>query len=632
MIPLFSSDENKLFSLKGSVSAFYRLGPPDLEQLSDLELQSLYQRFEAELKGLPIGKFLKFYFLDGKAYLNAPEGVSFESFSLLPQERPVETFLGGEVISNFEFYEDYLNYNGEFVRLISLKRPPLEVSFNELYELSFGLADFTIHLERIAPAKAKQGLNLKRKMNFTSLFKSMKDIESVKAYGESEELLERLMEGSISLFKTECFFIQKASTKNELDEKLKLLMERLSFVDSLALIEGRALPFFYRSLIPGVNPSFDRVIELPSDYLSYLVPFHEDQIHETGINLTSIKGNNVKFDLFEESSHNFNLLVTGSSGQGKSMMANKILLEQIKGKAKGVCLDLGNSFKKNALYHKGVIFSERFNPMQFRCPRYLKEFILACVEEEMNKRDQGRLFEAVCDALIAEVATFDKLLDYLEKDFRGISSYFAEIRSYFSDDLVQLRDFTYCDFSDYPEAIKAPLIIYLIEYFKNLEGRKLFVFDECWHLLSKNADYIAECFRTFRKHEASAIAISQNLDDFSQTQLGRVIIQNTHFKFFFRQSLGVSEFVDSDLAQRVQALQSVKGSYSEFLILSEALRKPTRFYPTPIEYELFTSDKRDQRAFENYLKLGSEVLGFKRAIVNFTKLKYPDWRHDEVYL
>src|SRR5690606_40132436 len=69
------------------------------------------------------------------------------------------------------------------------------------------------------------------------------------------------------------------------------------------------------------------------------------------------------------------------------------------------------------------------------------------------------------------------------------------------------------------------LIIYLIEYFKHLEGEKIFIFDECWHLLLKNADYIAECFRTFRKHKASAVAISQNLDDFSESQLGRVIIQ-----------------------------------------------------------------------------------------------------------
>src|SRR5690606_2271265 len=109
---------------------------------------------------------------------------------------------------------------------------------------------------------------------------------------------------------------------------------------------------------------------------------------------------------------------------------------------------------------------------------------------------------------------------------------------------------------------------YLIEYFKNLKGKKLFIFDECWHLLSRNADYVAECFRTFRKHNASAVAISQNLDDFSITQLGRVIIQNTYWKALFRQSLSPSEFIDSDSISFLDEIQSKKGSYSEFLLLS----------------------------------------------------------------
>ena len=173
--------------------------------------------------------------------------------------------------------------------------------------------------------------------------------------------------------------------------------------------------------------------------------------------------------------------------------------------------------------------------------------------------------------------------------------------------------------------MKAPLIIYLIEYFKNLEGKKVFVFDECWHLLNKNADYIAECFRTFRKHHASAIAISQNLDDFSITQLGRVIIQNTHWKLLFRQSLSESEFIDYQSIELLESIYSKKGAYSEFLLLSEGIKKPIRYYPTHLEYELFNTNKEESIKFNTYLDENSKYLSFTECIKNYCKLKNPFW-------
>jgi hypothetical protein len=170
--------------------------------------------------------------------------------------------------------------------------------------------------------------------------------------------------------------------------------------------------------------------------------------------------------------------------------------------------------------------------------------------------------------------------------------------------------------------MKAPLIIYLIEYFKHLEGKKIFVFDECWHLLNKNADYIAECFRTFRKHQASAIAISQNLDDFSITQLGRVIIQNTYWKFMFRQSLSVSEFMDQHTIELLNTIQSKKGDYSEFLLLSEDHKKPIRYYPSYL-------DREDNNKLFNYINTNKEFLSFQECLINFTKLKHPFWEYTD---
>ncbi len=257
-----------------------------------------------------------------------------------------------------------------------------------------------------------------------------------------------------------------------------------------------------------------------------------------GIAFSSPKEREVYFNLFDESAINFNLLITGTSGQGKSMIANKIIKDEVERGRKIVILDLGNSFRKTVSYLDGKNFSRSFNPLQFRDQSYLKNFILSVVDDGFFTRaDEGRLFEVIGSIKEEEFISFDCFLERLESEFSGIKYYFSEIKEYFTNEQIELNSLTYCDLSLYPASIKAPLIVYLIEYFKNLEGQKIFIFDECWQLLTKNADYIAECFRTFRKHQASAVAIAQNLEDFLSSILGRVIYQNSHFKFLFRQEV-----------------------------------------------------------------------------------------------
>lgn len=619
MTPIFSVNGNELTSLTGEVSSFFKILPPDMDGLDGDNQERIFSDLESDLANTDSA--FKIYWLDGKLYLNTFGEIGFTHGEILPQVMPISTFTGRDKV-DAHFYENYLTCGNDFVRVLSVVDFPLNLENLE----TCSWADFVINFKKIDKLKAKSSINMKRKLHFSALFKGMRDLDSENAYHQAEELFDAVTSDEKGLFTVEMFFLLKVSTKSELDKLTDKLLYDFRGKGAKLHVEASGLSHFYQSLVPGVPPSFKRALYVPSDYLAYLIPYHRDFVMDEGFELTSRSGKSVDFDLFCADALNYNVLITGSSGQGKSMMANKLLWQELGRGTKAMVLDLGNSFEKNAKFHDGAILSQKFNPYQFKNPRYLKEFVLATMDEKLARREEGRLFEVIkAISEDAKITSFKAFLIELEKSFSGIRYYFNEIEDFFTEESLSLNDFTYCDFTLYPETMKAPLIIYLIEYFKHLEGEKIFIFDECWHLLLKNADYIAECFRTFRKHKASAVAISQNLDDFSESQLGRVIIQNTYFKFLFRQSLSTSEFIDTHTKSLLDSVQSIKGAYSEFLLLTETIKKPIRYYPTPLEYQVMTSAREDNQQFEEYLANGGKFLPFQDAMKNFTMIKNPNW-------
>jgi hypothetical protein len=618
MIPLYAIEGNKCTSLCGKTSSFYQLIPSDIEGVSDHEKQLIFDTLERDL--INSEEVLKLYWLNNNLYINTFENTEINNCKTVSDVNPIKVFCNNENFKDIHFYENYFTIGNKYCRVLSVKELPNTI---EMFDV-LTWPNFVLNISRFEKQQAKNKVNLKRKLHYSNLFKGIRDIESESAYGEAEELLEAISRDEKGLFQIEMFYILEASTKSKLDDKTNEFIKYYEGIDGKLLVEERGLSYFYKEMIPGVPPKLKRKILCPSDYLSYLIPFHHDYIHETGIKFHSTSQNEIKLDLFNENALNYNVLVTGPSGQGKSMLANKVLSEELKRGTKSVILDLGNSFLKTTKFNKGTIFSQKINPLQFKCPKFLKEFVLSVIDEPLTKKDTGRLYEQIRYILEnnKDIA-FNPFLDELEKSFTGIKYYFSEIQEYFTDEYSTLKDLTYCDFTIFPESMKAPLIIYLIEYFKQIEGRKILLFDECWHLLNKNADYIAECFRTFRKHNASAIAISQNLDDFYSTTLGKVIIQNTYWKVLFRQELGSSEFINQHIADQVRSVQSLKGEYSEFILLCEFFLKQCRYIPTKLEYELFSSNANDNNKLNAYLKKIEDIQTFNQGIINYTKLKYP---------
>lgn len=620
--PIFDVLNGKITSLKGEVSYLYKIIHEDLTQKSSEDLERFLDCFHQELKTFKEECFYKFYYINDSLYLNTDDQeinrlghqleLISEPLSLLFQKH--------DIYREIEIFEDYIIIGHRYVRLLNIYELPssVEACYLEFY------GDLVINLKKLDPIKAKKKFDLKRKLHFSLSQETLRNIESEKAFTENEDLLEDIMTGDEAVFKLEGWLIVSAPSLEELNLKTIGFYQTGKLQGLQLLGEGRGLSYFFTSIIPGVSPILKREHIVPAKFISGIMPFPNESLFNSGFSIHSRSGRSVNVDLFHIDNPNFNALITGTSGQGKSVIANNILWEEVISGSKAVVLDLGNSFKKTTDYLGGVSLPKAFNPLQFRDPNYLKSFVMSVVDRNfLSSTDEGKLFEHISELDFNVIKNTSDFIDSLERCFPNIKYFFKELMPHFMDEVYEMPNVLYCDLTLYPDSIKAPLIIYLIQHFKILDGKRIFIFDECWNLLQNQASFIAESFRTFRKHEASAIAISQNLEDFLATQLGRVIYQTTFFKFIFRQDTN-AEFLTSFQKELLQSVNSRKRVFSEFLLVTDFHQKVCRFYADHFKFYLFNSDRNEIECFNKFKSERESVLDFKDIFHHFLTLKTGD--------
>ncbi len=625
-------------------SFVYKLIPKDFEQGSAEENLNWYTQIKVFLNQLPIAPnserfnndgilgllsskkesneyYYKFYSIGDELILdtNFDGELNIPEVTLIKIDPPHELLIyQAQSFSETVLESDFVKVNGIYYRLINLYELSKSITPSQI--MDYG--DYCVFVKRVDPANAKRRINNQRKLHHSNIHTALRNIESESSYFEAEKISEAMINGEESLFEIETWIIAKADTEADLNQRTKEVIKNLRQVEIEPLIETVGLKALFLSILFGVKPTFKRTHEPPTSYVANLLPLKRDILHSSGVEFSSVRHNPIYFNLFDESSLNFNVLFSGQSGSGKSMAAQKVLKDEVEGGTSAIVLDLGNSFKKTVRFLGGESLSRSFNPMQFKSPHYLKELITSVIPStELTSKVEGKIFNLIQEN-ICKTSSFKELINIISHDVPDLNLYFSEIWDFFDDEVRILSKLTYVDTSLYPDKIKAPLIIYLIECFKNLEGKRVFIFDEVWSFLNKNADYIAECFRTFRKHGASAIAISQGIEDFVQTPLGLAIAQNSYTKFYFSQSSHNNLFLDELDQQRIKTLMTRKGNHSEFYIKTENIRKIALFYPSYLEYELFTSNFEDNLSFEKFKAQNEHFFDFPEITNRYVHFKY----------
>lgn len=502
--------------------------------------------------------------------------------------------------------------------------------------------------------KEIESLQTQRRIAFSMVHgkkSGVADLDSEAKLQDLETLLSELISQGEKVFRVSVHVVLRSKSRDELRSQAQDVISLFREMGGAEVIEETfpAFDLFSEFCMPNAR-SKERVRRMKSSTLSDFLPIYGPwKGHEKpSILLRSRLGSLISFDPFSPNGlTNYNHVISGGSGSGKSFLTNLLLLQMLKDSPKIYIVDIGGSYRKlceqlgGQYIPLGVGNGLSLNPFDLSsdeaAPSAQKiKFLVGLVELMTKEEDEARLPKlerAEIEETIFRVyeksnhARISMLRDELSNDPE------IEIRRYsrilnpwcgetpfgqFVDRKTTLElnrpivCFDLKGLESYPELQK--VCLYIITDFvwrevqKDKSNKKFLVFDECWKLLENDAGstFIAEVFRTFRKYFAGAIAISQNMDDFAKSKVAGAILTNSSTKWCLSQKGAdqarlkeVLALNDSELSL-IASLTQERGVYSEAFLMTGDNRSVVSIEATPLEYWIATTDPRDLAELEKY--------------------------------
>lgn len=586
------------------------------------------------------------------------------------------TQIGGDSPRTQLVFGDLILDHNEFVlekmrtRVITLKTLP-ESTFAGMmsgflalpfkYELifSFNVSD---------QAKEIRSLERDRRMAHSlanSQSNRVSDLESESKLNQATLLLRDIIETGQKIFQGELVLIlREENTKDGqrlLNLKTKEVLSQFKTLSgSEACDETVGAWKIFKSDLPLAPMNLVRGKRLKTynlvDFLPMFGPARGDDIPTVLFNTR--QGGLYSFNPIDPKLTNYNMLVTGSSGSGKSFANNFLMLQQIARGTRVYIIDVGGSYEKMTKVLGGQYFeinlSENYaiNPFATSNPSTMPsgdrlKGMLAIVEqmivdegEKLNRLERVQLEEALIN--IFESARSEKvprsplisdLAKYCEKSNEECLKKIGKLlfpwvgQTPFGKMLDRqghiradspIVAFDLKGLSQYPD-LQAVMILILTNFIldqveSDRTVSKRVLLDEAWQFLKSPAaaNFMEYAARTFRKTGSGISFITQGVEEIIGSGIGPAILNNTATKLVMLQK-GDTKILSETLKlnatelKLIQSLEQRKGLYSEGFFIAGEARQIIRIQPSPLEYWISTSDSRDNQFIKNLMDQGQTL-------------------------
>jgi conjugal transfer ATP-binding protein TraC len=557
-------------------------------------------------------------------------------------------------------YDSFL-LDGLYHRVITLKALP-EFTHSALISRLAGLPfPNLLHVHIKVPEQSKElsSLQAKRRMAHSMSVTQggrASDLESEAKLQSTEELLRELINTGQKIFYFQAAILLRASSKDDLDTRTKTVLSTIRELNGAEGLAETVAGFkVWKTLLPLGTVATVRPKRTKTDNLADFLPLYEPysgskEEQERPVCLFRNRASGlVAFDPFNSRLPNYNTLVTGSSGAGKSFINNLVLLQYVTQKPMVYIIDIGGSYRKLCEFLGGQYIeitpprageeARAINPFELPpgqlepSPQKIK-FLLALLEniltdtdgDRLPKLDKSLLEETVLSLYQQKVGvmpTFSDLAVLLAASKDERLRQFARMlypwtgnRPYgrlldgknalsLGADVVV---FDLKGLSSYPD-LQAVMILIITDFILGRveskepafqSRRKQILMDECWELLKSPASslFMEYCVRTLRKTGSGITFITQGLEEIVASSIGSAILSNTATKFILMQrgdlepTRKILKLNGQEMAL-IASLRQVKGRYSEAFLMANEARTVIRACPTAPEYWLATSDASD---------------------------------------
>jgi len=533
-------------------------------------------------------------------------------------------------------------------RILSLKNMP-DITIASMAQTLRNLAfDSRLLVTIKVPDQQSEmdSLKTQRRMAFSAVHGSQsgaKDLEGSAKLDDLETLLDHMITQGEKVFHVGVNLILRARSESELNAQVNDSIMRFRELSGAELMQESyaAFDIFSECCLPNASIS-ERTKRMKTSELADFLPVYGPWTgHPTPEALLRARsGSLVSFDPFAKELTNANQIVSGGSGSGKSFMVNVLMLQMLKSSPQIFIIDIGGSYQKlcrtldGQYIPLGVDGKMSFNPFdlgpgQTKPDNYKVKFLVSLIEmmtKESNETGLPRLWRAEIEDAIYQ--------SYQKSTSPDLSNLKRELENHFDPEIKRvgrtLKSWVgaspYGQFVDRSTSISLdrPIVcfdlkgldghpdlqavcLFIITDFvwrevqKNTSQRKFLIMDECWRLLESDAgaSFTQDVFRTFRKYYASAIAISQNIDDFARSKVATAILPNTSIRWILRQKgadksrlKDVLDLNDNELSL-IDSLRQERGIYSEAFLMAQDNRAVVSIESTPLEYWLATTDPRE---------------------------------------